>query len=132
MEGDKGTYEIRIHSGTNTTAIDRIVAHLGKLDPTSLGISGNGQLQALPSLQASTNLNIVRIANNGKIEGLPELGDVDRLEVIAFDADDIGTTIEALKGLPTTITIETLYDDDRPVRRSASIRSAGGAGIEAA
>ena len=133
VAGEKAAYEITIHSGTNAAAIDRIVAHLNKLNPTGLSISGNDQLQelpsldglgsltglriinndqlqALPSLQASTNLNIVRIANNGKLDGLPKLGDIDRLEVIAFHADDIETTIEALKGLPTTITIETGHD----------------------
>ena len=111
VAGEKGAYEITIDSETNAAAIDRIVAHLNKLNPASLEISGNDQMQALPSLEASTNLNIVRIVSNGKLEGLPELGDVDRLEVVAFDADDIETSIEALKGLPTTITIETAYDD---------------------
>ena len=77
----------------------------------SLSISGNAQLQALPSLAERTNLKLVRIGGNGKIDGLPELGDVDRLDVVGFFADDIDATIEALKGLPKTITIETSRDD---------------------
>lgn len=134
VAGEKGAYEINIHSGTDFAAIDRIITHLSKLDParldiinndqlqaldgldglknlTRLEISGNDQLQALPALEGNTNLNSVRISGNAKLLSLPELGDPDRLAVVAFDADDIETSIEALKGLPATITIETSNDD---------------------
>ncbi len=132
--GEKGAYDITIDHRTDAEAIDRIVAHLEKLNPvsltinnndqlqalppldglaalTSLGIWNNPQLQALPPLKRNTKLNIVRIGGNGDGKELPELGDLNRLEVVGFYADDIEATIEALKGLPATTVIETTQRD---------------------
>ncbi|MGI9417840.1 MAG: hypothetical protein ACR2RA_08395 [Geminicoccaceae bacterium] len=78
---------------------------------TSVEIWNNDKLQELPSLAASMNLNTIRISGNNKIDGLPKLGEVDHLKVVAFHADDIEATVEATKGLPRTVTIETAHDD---------------------
>lgn len=66
IKGVKDAYEVNIHSGTETEAIDRIFDHLNKLDLTSLVIGNNAGLSSLPPLKTNANLNSVRIFLNGK------------------------------------------------------------------
>jgi Leucine-rich repeat (LRR) protein len=77
----------------------------------NLWISGNSQLEELPGLRKCVNLKLLRIGRNGELQALPGIDGLDRLEVVGFEAQDMNTTIEALKGLPATITIEARYYD---------------------
>ena len=106
----------RLEIGANNR-LDSLEGFDGLGALTSLEIWGNPRLQSLPALQTSTNLNSVRIAAKEKVLDLPDLDDLDRLEVVAFDAPDIEASVEALKGLPAGVTVETNYVVDEFAER---------------